>query len=84
MLFEVIQQASPFIVVGKVQLWGRVIEGDRGYRAELAYPGALAFIGKSWLSERSERAIEESLDAYGAPWDVTTWGAFRDITFLCD
>jgi hypothetical protein len=28
-------------VVGQVSLWGRVVEHERGYRAELAYPYAL-------------------------------------------
>lgn len=28
-------------VIGQVSLWGRVIEGSRGYRAEFAYPRAL-------------------------------------------
>ena len=28
-------------VVGQVQLWGKVIPGSRGWRAEFAYPAAL-------------------------------------------
>lgn len=32
---------GPHVVVGVVALWGRIIEGEFGYRAEYAYPLAL-------------------------------------------
>jgi hypothetical protein len=36
------QHVSPTqYVIGQVSLWGRVVEHERGYRAELAYPYAL-------------------------------------------
>jgi len=38
-------------VVGQVSLWGRVVEHERGYRAEFAYPYAL-FLSQeqAWLA----------------------------------
>lgn len=42
------------LVFGQVSLWGRVIEGERGYRAQYAYPKRL------WVTQPSFKAIEEA------------------------
>ncbi len=34
------QQNPPWLIAGKVELWGRVLCGERGYRAEYAKPAA--------------------------------------------
>jgi hypothetical protein len=37
-------------VIGRVSLWGRVVEHERGYRAEVAYPSALELLlPQEWL-----------------------------------
>jgi hypothetical protein len=45
---------------GQVALWGKVIEGEDGYRAEFAYPKALYV---SYLNYR----LVEPLSVYGVP-----------------
>lgn len=45
---------------GQVALWGKVIEGENGYRAEFAYPKALYV---SYLNYR----MVEPLSVYGVP-----------------
>lgn len=48
-------------VIGEVWLWGRVIEHERGYRAEYAYPKRL------WLLSSSQAVVRELELAYGVP-----------------
>ncbi len=45
-------------VIGQVSLWGRVVEHEAGYRAELAYPYAL------FLSPGQERFASGLASAY--------------------
>jgi hypothetical protein len=55
------------VVVGEVRLWGKVVPGAHGYRAELAYPGRL------FVFERATRgwpALVGDLEAYGSPVEV--------------
>jgi hypothetical protein len=58
------------IAVGEVKLWGRVIEGRRGYRAQRAYPKSLYLVSRKhdepWV-RFSEVALE---GAYGVPVGV--------------
>jgi hypothetical protein len=55
------------IAVGEVRLWGRVISGSRGYRAQRAYPKSLYLVSRKqdepWV-RFSEVALE---GAYGVP-----------------
>ncbi len=55
------------LVVGRVSLWGPVVEAERGWRAEHGYPERL-FVPciRPSLRDREVR-IAESLDAYGVP-----------------
>jgi hypothetical protein len=39
------------IVIGRVQLWGRVLQHSAGYRAELAYPYELEVLAGAALDE---------------------------------
>jgi hypothetical protein len=45
-------------VYGRVNLWGRVIIAEKGYRAQFAYPLEL------WVADGT---IVETLEAYGVP-----------------
>ena len=60
------------IAVGEVMLWGRVIEGSRGYRAERAYPKSLFLVSRTedeaWV-QFSRVALE---GAYGVPVGTLT------------
>lgn len=53
------------IVVGRVQIWGRVLPHSAGYRAELAYPYELEVLAGEGLQEDAARSLERALrDAY--------------------
>lgn len=55
------------MVVGQVCLWGKVIPGQHGYRAELAYPERLSvFEG----AVRRDPAVLDAMAAYGVPVEV--------------
>jgi hypothetical protein len=60
-------------VVGKVKLWGRVIPGEHGWRAQYAYPSEL-FIVKSLVGDIVNRhvALYEDLQNYGVSVDFIT------------
>jgi hypothetical protein len=53
-----------FTVAGEVLLWGKVIRGELGYRAQYAYPKRLCVVLRS--AERRNKAIE-ALGIYGVP-----------------
>jgi hypothetical protein len=59
---EILRRSSYFNgeCFGQVALWGKVIEGEDGYRAEFAYPKALYV---SYLNYR----LVEPLSVYGVP-----------------
>lgn len=54
-------------VVGKVLLWGKIIPGSRGYRAQFAYPKHLYFLTHGL--GREERTVD-ALAVYGTPVGV--------------
>lgn len=68
------------IVVGKVALWGRVFQGERGYRAEYAYPRELfvvpeTFVGvEAYLKRKPLPYVADPLEAPSVSavveWDV--------------
>jgi hypothetical protein len=41
-------EPEPPIVVGAVTLWGTVVEGERGYRGQYAYPRLLRISHVHW------------------------------------
>ncbi len=49
------------VVFGRVALWGKVIEGEHGYRGEFAYPTEL------YVFDEIEVADFEALHRYGVP-----------------
>lgn len=51
--------SSHLNVIGEVYLWGKVVEGERGYRAQYAYPKN--------FEVRSGHVNEEMLAQYGVP-----------------
>jgi hypothetical protein len=53
--------ASDF-VLGRVQLWGKIIRGERGLRAEFAYPAELI-----WMGGRAAKHLETLAGEYGVP-----------------
>ena len=55
------------MVVGEVAMWGKVIPGQHGYRAEFAYPKRLRIIRR--LAD-SQAPDPEPLTVYGVPVDV--------------
>jgi hypothetical protein len=57
-LVSALNRYSDIRVLGNVQLWGRVIETENGYRAQYAYPSEL------WLFDNS---LEELGYIYGVP-----------------
>lgn len=59
-------------VIGRVQLWGRVVEGAWGWRAAAGYPAAVYLPPRSgWRPRRpfarSEAHIAAALEEYGVP-----------------
>lgn len=60
------QATNPYIV-GEVNLWGRVIEYEDGFRAQFAYPKKLAVIAGGDTAQRIANNLEL---AYGVPCDV--------------
>ena len=59
-------------LIGRVALWGRVIECERGWRATFAYPTRL-YVLRAALSRRQEPdadAFAERLGVYGVPVEV--------------
>jgi hypothetical protein len=55
------EEAKRICVVGRLAMWGKVIEGDQGWRAEYAYPHTIYVPFEGW---RLARPIQR---AYGVP-----------------
>ena len=51
------------IVLGRVQLWGRVLPHSAGYRAEIAYPYELGVLVSETLGVADARRLERLLQA---------------------
>ena len=47
--------AFPEPIVGEVYLWGKVIPGENGYRAQYAYPKSLRLVTKNALDVKLEQ-----------------------------
>jgi len=69
------------MVVGEVSLWGKVIPGQRGFRAEYAYPERLSVF--EGVINRDPGALD-SLSAYGVPVEVVgdRQGSFSPVLAL--
>ncbi len=55
------------LVVGEVDLWGRVVEDSYGYRGEFGRPASLALVRQTVDDERHEQQVLGALRAYGVP-----------------
>jgi hypothetical protein len=66
-------------VVGRVKMWGKVIPGEHGWRAQYAYPAEL-FIVKSVVGSLVNRHLPlyEDLMNYGVPVDFITPAQMMD------
>ncbi len=66
------------MVVGQVSLWGKVVPGQHGYRAEFAYPHRLCVFDGS---VRRDAGVLDALSAYGVPVEVVgdRQGAFSPV-----
>lgn len=64
-------------IVGRVSLWGRVVEYERGWRAQYAYPAELIVPARRLHGPPVPRldAIRDDLGAYGIPVTVVDAGA---------
>jgi hypothetical protein len=51
------------IVLGRVQLWGRVLPHSAGYRAQLAYPYELGVLASETVGAADARRLERLLQA---------------------
>jgi hypothetical protein len=58
------------LAIGRVSLWGRVIEAELGWRAAYAYPERVFVPGRGWLGRRRARRIASKLGHYGVPVEV--------------
>jgi hypothetical protein len=68
----IVAPPTPY-VVGLVDLWGRVVECERGWRAERAYPRSLAVVA-SGRDERAVREVAAGLAAYGCALEIVHGG----------
>jgi hypothetical protein len=63
----------PPLVVGRVALWGRVVPGTRGWRAQFAYPSSLMVVERwPWRCKR----LPQLESAYGVSATAVRW---RDV-----
>jgi hypothetical protein len=51
------------IVLGRVQLWGRLLPHSAGYRAQLAYPYELGVLASGTIGAADARRLERLLQA---------------------
>jgi hypothetical protein len=70
---------SSMRVIGRVALWGRIVESDQGWRASFGYPEHLFVFADGSRSRRlrclahrgpSAANLSEALEEYGVPVDV--------------
>lgn len=52
---------ATYAVYGQIYLWGQVVRGTKGYRAQYGYPKALTLAHKDW------KYIQPLRDAYRVP-----------------
>jgi hypothetical protein len=63
------------MVVGEVSMWGKIIAGTRGYRAEYAYPKRLYVVQRTVDWDQS--GTVNALSVYGVPVDPIV---YRNVT----
>lgn len=55
------------LVVGQVDLWGRVLEESYGWRAQFARPAHIGLVAETVEDVALRRLLEDDLAAYGVP-----------------
>lgn len=68
-------------VIGRVSLWGEVVEGARGWRASAAYPARL-YVPEVHVNRRPVRGLEAlalDLADYGVPVRICDGMTARDV-----
>jgi hypothetical protein len=77
-------------VVGRVSLWGRVVEADAGWRASHAYPASLyvpAARRKRLLGNRSALPVDEiaiRLESYRVPVELVDAAGERELAAVLE
>jgi hypothetical protein len=61
-------------VLGRVSLWGTVIECERGFRASFAYPRVIYIPGDAARTDRRLDELAAALAEYGVPVEVLAEG----------
>jgi hypothetical protein len=70
-------------VLGRVSLWGRVIECERGFRASHAYPACVFVPGDcSFRREHRCEEIAAGLEVYGVPVEPLTASCSEAVSVL--
>jgi hypothetical protein len=64
------------VVIGRVQLWGRIVRHEHGYRAQFAYPGDLVVVELE-PGVDGERVGETLRERYAVPLVVEARGRAR-------
>lgn len=69
-------------VVGEVSLWGKVIPGSSGYRAEHAYPRHLFAVRRT--ADWNKEQLVDSLAVYGVPVETINYkdAGFHPLAFI--
>jgi hypothetical protein len=77
--------SQPRRVIGRVALWGSIVEGDSGWRASCAYPAHL-YVPPGRLDRPSvdAGAIARALGSYGVPVEVLQANAHEQIVTELD
>lgn len=55
------------LALGRVHLWGRIVEHDHGWRCQYGYPADLTIFGAD------EQVVEAVADTYGVPALAAPW-----------
>jgi hypothetical protein len=66
-------------VVGRVSLWGDVVECERGWRASRAYPAHLYVPPLDHVGGQRPEMVAEELTDYGVPVDVLSQHASPEV-----
>lgn len=55
------------LMVGEVDLWGRIVPDSYGYRGEYGKPASIGLVGESVSGDVERDQVVASLEAYGVP-----------------
>jgi hypothetical protein len=66
-------------VIGRVSLWGSVIEAERGWRASRGYPERIFVPVLGRFGLRRARRIAEGLECYRVPVECLPVGSLADV-----